>query len=220
MLQHSLSTVLLAPCLGLGLALLASCQTTLEPVPVGDPWSADFWPPVELRTDAFVAVPLAPEHATIDYEAFMGSREHLQRTLGWGSWPSPDMTVAQNRKDLERHWGDWVARRGYTYAVLTPDKSRELGCIYLYPTDARGADEAGPSVDLAYWVTVEGLRRRTDYELLEALFRWIESDWPFASVHMSLREANQRGIAIAEGLGLETVEKGRGGRRLVWRRGS
>ena len=41
--------------------------------------------------------------ADLDYAAFMGSREHLRRTLEWGPWPKPDMTLEANAKDLANH---------------------------------------------------------------------------------------------------------------------
>ena len=106
------------------------------------PWTAEFTPPKSLDTGKVHLEPLEPKHVELDYAAFMSSRETLQKTLHWGSWPAADFTIERNRKDLEGHYSDYLGRRGYTYTVLTPDRSKCVGCVYLYPPE-RGRPRGG-----------------------------------------------------------------------------
>ena len=143
----------------------------------------------------------------------MSSREHLQRTLHWGSWPRPDTTVEENRDDLARHEREFVAREAYAYTVLAPGGTACLGCVYLDPV------EGDPSaVRLAYWVTEAGVQSGLDEHLFAAVLEWLHESWPFVVVVADLHVENARGITLAEHAGLERT----GGApedhiRLVWR---
>ena len=101
----------------------AETHEAQAPVELPDPWTAEFQPPMVLDTPRFHLEPLGPQHAELDYEAFMSSREHLLATLHWGGWPSADATVEGNRADLTRHADEFVAGEAYAYTVLTPDRS-------------------------------------------------------------------------------------------------
>ena len=110
-------------------------------------WTTDFDPPAGLDTERMHLEVLRPEVAELDYRAFMSSVDHLQRTLHWGSWPSEDMTVEDNAKDLVRHAREFEAREAYAYTVLAPDGSECLGCLYMNP-----AEDDPRTVLVAYWV--------------------------------------------------------------------
>lgn len=188
----------LALSLGLGLASCASLSNGPE-----DPWSLEYQPPRELNTERMHLEPLAPEHAELDFAALMGSREHLRDTLHWGNWPSADFTLEENREDLERHWEEFETRQAYAYTVLTPDRKRCIGCIYLNPRDDEGWEQ---SADMALWVVEDQLASELDRHLLEALLTWFESDWDFSSVRWFIHEDNQRSLLIADETGLEDTE--------------
>jgi len=206
---------------------LAACGSPAEPAEPAapasapdavDPWTAEFMPPMELDGPRIHLEPLGPQHAELDYAAYMSSREHLQATLHWGSWPAADDTVEQDRADLTRHMDEFVSGKGYAYTVLTPDRSRCVGCIYLDP----GLEEfpsTGPTAALAYWVVADELDSDLDRELLQSVLQWIETDWPFVSVAVPLRVENERGCAIARDLGLEELPEVRNEhRQFVWHR--
>jgi hypothetical protein len=96
--------------------------------------AADFDPPGSLVTDRFVLEPLDVEHNESDYEAWSSSIPHIRATPGFeGRWPH-EMTLEENRRDLERHADDFAARRGFTYTVLDPATREVIGCVYIYPT--------------------------------------------------------------------------------------
>ena len=100
---------------------------------------ADFAPPRRFETPVFRLEPLGPEHNERDFEAWSSSMEHIRATPGFDrSWPH-EMTLDENRADLERHARDFEERTGFTYTVLDGDKV--VGCVYIYPLDGveRGA---------------------------------------------------------------------------------
>ncbi len=189
-----------------------------------DPWSAEFNPPQTLRTQHMVLEPLTPDHAQMDYDAFMSSREHLRQTLGWGGWPSDDGTVEENRADLERHWREHQANEAYTYAVLTPDRAREIGCVYLKPlpegedVPVAISDLPRPGVRIAYWVTAESLPAGLDRHLVERMTQWLRSEWGVESVLMPLHVKNERGMAIARDHGYKALPAAESDQRInyVW----
>jgi RimJ/RimL family protein N-acetyltransferase len=171
------------------------------PVAPVDPWSAEFQPPETLDTPRVHLEPLRPELAQLDFDAVTSSRDHLRRTLRWGSWPGDDMTLEQNRGDIEQHWNEFVAREGYAYSVLASDRARCLGCLYMRP--GRDAELDLPAVEVAFWVVEDELESELDAHLLAALLEWITNEWPFDSLLWPVHQDNERANAIARGLGLE-----------------
>jgi hypothetical protein len=176
-----------------------------------DAWSDDFDPPRSLRTARLRLEPLGPEHAALDHAAFMSSRAHLHRTMHWGSWPSEDMTVEQNRGDLERHAREFADREGYAYTVLTLDGSACRGCVYLNPIEGQPR-----AMSFAYWVTADGVEMELDAELHAAVVEWIDEAWPVDHLVQPIHEENDRGAELAKSLGFDAgaVE----GKRTAWGR--
>jgi hypothetical protein len=136
----------------------------------------DFQPPLELVADQFVLEPLGPEHNEADYEAWSSSMEHIRATPGFpdGRWPR-EMTLDENRGDLERHARDFATRSGFTYTVLDPSDRDVIGCLYIYP-DKDGEYDA---VVLSW---VRATHADSDAALRELVSRWLAETWPFARV--------------------------------------
>ncbi|MBA3844913.1 MAG: N-acetyltransferase, partial [Actinobacteria bacterium] len=90
--------------------------------------------PPGLETSEFVLRPLTPDDNEPDYKAWTSSMEHVAATPGFaeGSWPR-EMTIDENRADLQRHADDFCNRTGFTYTVLDPVSRDVLGCVYIYP---------------------------------------------------------------------------------------
>jgi hypothetical protein len=155
------------------LALLSLCSLGLAQeafVPV------DFRIPVHHQTNTFQLVPLGPEVVKLDYDAYMGSIEHLQKTLG-GKWPHAGLTMTDAMKDMESEEARWKARKSFAYAVLSPDKSKELGSVYVRPSRKPGFD-----AQVTMWVTKDQFDRGFEDELFAAVKTWIAADWPFKNV--------------------------------------
>ncbi|HEV2592134.1 MAG TPA: hypothetical protein VGU02_09595 [Gaiellaceae bacterium] len=126
-----------------------------------------FEPPRSLVTPDFVLEPLGPEHNEGDYDAWTSSLEHIRATEGFAgrSWPR-EMTLEQNRGDLQRHADDFAAREGFTYTVLDPETREVIGCVYIYPTSTRS------------WVRAS--RAELDQPLRDAVGEWLARHWQFA----------------------------------------
>ena len=138
--------------------------------------SADFEPPRRLATKQFVLEPLGPEHNEGDYDAWTSSIEHIRSTPGFedGRWPR-EMTLDENRSDLERHAADFAAREGFTFTVRDPDGGAIVGCVYIYPTKDGSSDASVQS-----WV--RGDCAQLDRPLRATVREWLKRDWPFARV--------------------------------------
>ena len=132
--------------------------------------------PRELVTSEFRLEPLGPEHNEGDYQARMSSIDHIRSTPGmqYRSWPDPDMTLDENRADLERHAADFAARSGFTYTVLAGDGGEIIGCVYIYP------NKSGPGARVRSWVRAD--RAGLDAPVYEAVSEWLRTAWPFAEV--------------------------------------
>jgi RimJ/RimL family protein N-acetyltransferase len=136
----------------------------------------DFRPPLELAAERFLLEPLGPQHNDADHAAWSSSIEHIRATPGYpdGRWPR-EMTLEENRADLERHARDFADRSGFTYTVLDPADRDVIGCVYIYPDTSGEADAVVMS-----WVRVT--RAADDAALRELVSGWIAEAWPFERI--------------------------------------
>jgi RimJ/RimL family protein N-acetyltransferase len=143
---------------------------------------SDFAVPLRLATPRFRLEPLGPEHNDADYRAWSSSMEHIRATPGWeeSSWPR-DMTLEENRADLQRHADDFEKRSGFTYTVLEPDGD-VVGCVYIYPSP-----DDRHHVRVASWVRAS--RAELDGPLWRAVSDWLAAEWPFERVDYAPRNA-------------------------------
>ena len=136
----------------------------------------DFRPPLELVADDFLLEPLGPQHNEADHAAWSSSIEHIRATPGYpdGRWPR-EMSLEENRADLERHARDFANRSGFTYTVLDPSDRDVIGCVYIYP-DKSGETDA----EVMSWVRAS--RASSDAALRRLVSGWLEAAWPFERV--------------------------------------
>ena len=141
----------------------------------------DFDVPLGLETADFVLEPLGPQHNDSDYEAWTSSLEHIRATPGfpWGTWPH-EMSLDENRADLEMHAEDFRIRKGFTYTVLDPASRDVIGCVYIYPVRDSDDDAQARS-----WVRES--RVELDVPLWRAVSEWLAADWPFVRVRYAER---------------------------------
>lgn len=138
----------------------------------------DFEPPLVLIHDEFILEPLGPEHNERDYEAWASSIEHIRATPGLDDWSWPqEMTLEENRDDLEMHARHFASRQGFTYTVLDPQTRREvIGCVYIYP-----AKDGVHDAHIRSWVRAS--RAELDGRLRQVVSGWAASGaWPFTNV--------------------------------------
>ena len=136
---------------------------------------AGFQPPTRFAVGSFRLEPLGPEHNDRDHAAWTSSIEHIRSLPGFpdGDWPR-EMSLADNRGDLERHAKDFAEGRGFTYTALDSNGD-VVGCLYIYP-----------SGDNAHDASVQSWLRESEAGHEEAFRRavadWLVSDaWPFTS---------------------------------------
>jgi RimJ/RimL family protein N-acetyltransferase len=141
----------------------------------------DFVVPFGLDTPQFTLEPLGPEHNDADFRAWSSSKDHIHATPGWeeSSWPR-EMTLAENRSDLERHADDFSRRTGFTYTVLEQPGGDVIGCVYIYPD----SDDAFDARVLSW---VRASHSDLDAALWRAVSDWVASDWPFEQVNYAAR---------------------------------
>ncbi len=145
---------------------------------------ADFTVPDGLTTGEFRLEPLGPQHNTADYAAWTASIGHIRATPGFAgaSWPH-QMSLAENLRDLERHAQDFIARRGFTYTVLSTATGDVIGCVYIYPPPGENQGRRGAVV--RSWVRAD--LAALDPVLYHAVREWLERDWPFDSIDYAPR---------------------------------
>ena len=139
---------------------------------------AEFTVPQRLETPRFVLEPLGPQHNEADYAAWSSSMEHFHARPGCegSSWPH-EMSLEENRADLEMHARDFEQRTGFTYTVLDPADGTVIGCVYIYPRDT--------GVRVRSWVRAASAE--LDAELWRAVSEWLAKDWPFERVDYAAR---------------------------------
>lgn len=138
----------------------------------------DFNVPVLVETEKFKLMPLGPDLAQVDFKAYMSSVEHLQKTFTRSTdWPHKGISDADAMRDMETEQARFRDRKSFAYAVLTPDGSRERGCVYVYPSTVEGYDAV-----VTMWVTKDEYDAGFDAELYAWVAKWMRTDWPFATV--------------------------------------
>jgi hypothetical protein len=151
----------------------------------------DFEVPRSLAGEGFRLEPLGPEHNEGDYRAWTSSIAHIRSTPGFEGrpWPTPDMTLAENLGDLERHAADFAGRSGFTYTVRAAGSEEVIGCVYIYPDASDASDASGVSgasgADVRSWVSAD--HAGLDVTLYQAVSAWLRSAWPFAAVRYAPR---------------------------------
>jgi hypothetical protein len=134
-----------------------------------------FGPPTGLAAGGLRLEPLGPQHNERDFAAWTSSMDHIRRSPGFDKlrdWPR-EMSLAENRSDLERHARHFAERVGFTYSVLD-GADDVVGCVYIYP-----ADDGIHDARVLSWVRAS--QARQDGELRRAVADWLTSDaWPFA----------------------------------------
>lgn len=132
--------------------------------------------PREYKAASYKLVPLGPDVAQLDYDANMSSIEHIRSVMG-GKWPRPELTMADQAKDMAGEKSQWDSRKSFPYAVLTPDGKKELGCFYIRPSAKDGYDAVA-----TLWTTKEQADKGFDKQLHSDMKAWLAAKWPFQKV--------------------------------------
>ncbi len=152
--------------------------TTKAPQPERPFIPGDFNPPALVDAGGFKLVPLGPDLVDVDFEAYMSSIEHLQKTFSRSTaWPHKDISAADAMRDMESEQARFRKRQSFAYAVLTPDGTRERGSVYVSPSSVEPYDAA-----VRMWVTKADHDAGFDAELYGWVSNWVRREWPFRNV--------------------------------------
>lgn len=138
----------------------------------------EFHAPTLIEAEGFKLVPLGPELVKVDFDAYMSSIEHLQKTFTRSpNWPHKGISASDAMRDMETEQARFRNRQSFAYAVLTPDGRRERGSVYVSPSTVEGYGAV-----VRMWVTKDEYDAGFDAELYEWVAAWMQKDWPFANV--------------------------------------
>ncbi|MDB9529210.1 hypothetical protein PN498_24675 [Oscillatoria sp. CS-180] len=134
--------------------------------------------PTTLVTETFRLHPLTIHDVVRDYDAVMTSQPELWERFGtlW-SWPKPDLSFEQDLIDLAWHQKEAQRRQAFTYAVLNPQGTQQVGCVYVDPSSTAKYDAS-----VLYWVRTSELSSGMEAVLGEALRHWFQTEWPFRQI--------------------------------------
>jgi hypothetical protein len=133
-----------------------------------------FKAPFQVKHNKFTVRKLTVDEVEKDYEAVMSSRESLRQVFCVNDdWPSDDMTIEENREDLLEHQEEFDKNIGFAYTVVTPDDSRCIGCLYIYPFGLGVYD-----CRIFYWL-VDDIADQLDAEFRGFLDKWIPDSFGF-----------------------------------------
>lgn len=178
------------------------------------PFADDLTAPARLETDEFVLRPITVADAALDHEAVMATREQL-RLWEQSSWPEDGFTVDDNRGDLATMERRHAAGEAFGYTMTDPDGTAVLGCVYVFPHDARflAAAEVTPLADdvrwdaigaaVYFWVRTERQADGLDRRLLADLRRWFVDDWDLGPVVVVTSETFVQQVDLIESAGLQ-----------------
>jgi len=138
----------------------------------------DFPVPISVQAPGFRLVPLGPALVKVDFDAYMSSVEHLQKTFTRSpNWPHAGISDADAMTDMETEVARFQARTSFAYSVLTSDGKRERGCIYVSPSPVPRYD-----AQVLIWVTKAEYDAGFDAELYAWASQWVKTAWPFKKV--------------------------------------
>jgi hypothetical protein len=136
----------------------------------------DFPVPKMLETEDFRLRPLTAADVDLDYQAVMGSRDHLQGVLGRPDWPG-ELTREEDLGALKMHEKEFGQRIGFVYTVVNHQETECLGCVYIYPSRLDAYD-----AEVIMWVTRDSFKKGLDTRLFQTVKTWMNEKWPFEKV--------------------------------------
>ncbi len=136
----------------------------------------DFPVPKMLETENFRIRPLTAADVDLDYQAVMGSKDHLQGVLGRPDWPG-ELTREEDLGALKMHEKEFSQRIGFVYTVVNHQETECLGCVYIYPSRLDAYD-----AEVIMWVTRDSFEKGLDTQLFQTVKTWMNEKWPFEKV--------------------------------------
>ena len=138
----------------------------------------DFVVPVRVETEQFVIVPLGIRQMSRDMEAVphgdvgrhmnASNHERFGRELSVEDQNANPWMMAMAAADHA-----FARREDFYYAILSPDESIELGCVYVSPTPKADFD-----AEVVIWVRDEDNNKALDEAVYSFVQDWVRDVWP------------------------------------------
>ena len=142
----------------------------------------DFDVPTSLVSEHFRIEVLEPSVVELDYDAVMSSRVNLRKIFRENdTWPSDTMTLKKNNDDLVKHYAEFQSREAFAYTVLTPAKNKCIGCLYIYPSEAKEFDSV-----VYFWIRDDSLELEAEFYTF--IQNWLKEVWSFENIAWPGRE--------------------------------
>ncbi len=140
--------------------------------------STDFIAPRAVQADEFTVRLMTMDDYIIDYDAYMSSAEAIRAVYDPAAgWPQENLTLYHALIALAavewEHYHDLL----FSYAVLSPDESYEMGCIYITPSRKSNYD-----AEFTYWVAEKEYENGFGEKLVKWSKDWLAKSWPFNNV--------------------------------------
>ncbi len=84
------------------------------------------------------------------------------------------ITKDEDYGELKRHEWEHQRNTAFSWGILTADKTEELACVYIKPSQKKGYDAM-----VRLWVTKQGAAAGLEPELEAAVRKWVAEKWPF-----------------------------------------
>jgi hypothetical protein len=167
--------------------------------------------PQGTRTEELLLRPIVAGDAALDYDAVIESREFLR---GWEQtgWPEDHFTVEANRADLARMEQRHREGQSFAYTVMNPAETQCLGCVYVFPSDARLFTKAQITAVgddrwfdfeavIHFWIRTSRIADGLDHRLLDTLDAWFTHEWRLAHYLLVSSEPSEQQLALIQSTG-------------------
>lgn len=188
------------------------------------PVTYNLWPEPPPVQSALGLDPLTGELFDLDTRAYLESPAAITAHSA-GRWPVRGFTREKNLRLIEGHEREHEAGEAFTYALLSPDRDREWGCVYLRPLhsilDRSGTTLAlDPSVILdaaivTLWLIDDTASRPAGDEVVASLEARLRAWRPDAAVFRCLPAETEILDALTEA-GLSQISAAQQELPYVW----
>lgn len=134
----------------------------------------DFDVPDRIELEDAVLTPISIRSWLKDFDAVRSTVDYIELNPGL-EWPDETLgNILFGLSDACYIDKLWKLRASFTYGVMSPDESTELGCLYIYRTRKKGYD-----AEIISWVRDRELRRGFGEEIFRFAETWVPEVWPF-----------------------------------------